>query len=166
MQKPLTRYAFIDHQNLHLGTKSLGWKKLDFRRFRTYLKEKYGVQHAYTFVGFIPTNQTLYTKLQEAGFVVIFKPILPPRNGVRPKGNCDAELVLQAMIEYSKYEKAVIVTSDGDFYCLVKYLYHNGKLETVLSPNVRNCSSLLRRAARERIAYLDDKLRPKLEYVK
>lgn len=49
--------------------------------------------------------------------------------GGKPKGNVDAELVLQAMIDYRDYERAVIVTSDGDFACLVRYLYEEGKLE-------------------------------------
>jgi hypothetical protein len=40
--KPIV-YAFIDSQNLNLGTQSAGWK-LDFRKFRLYLKNKYGVQ--------------------------------------------------------------------------------------------------------------------------
>ena len=52
----------------------------------------------------------------------------------------DAELVLQAMIEYPHYERAVIVTGDGDFGCLVRYLYERQKLERVLSPNRRQCS--------------------------
>ena len=54
-------------------------------------------------------------------FFVSFKPTLEYKDGTT-KGNCDAELVLQAMIEYLNYDKAVIVTGDGDFYCLVKYL--------------------------------------------
>lgn len=53
--------------------------------------------------------------------------------GGKPKGNVDAELVLQAMIDYRDYERAVIVTSDGDFACLVRYLYEEGKLERVLT---------------------------------
>ena len=32
-------FSFIDSQNLNLGVQSLGWK-LDFRRFRIYLKQK------------------------------------------------------------------------------------------------------------------------------
>ena len=60
-------YAFIDSQNLNLGIKKLGWK-LDHRKFRVYLKEKYGVKNAYIFVGFMALNQKLYDSLQEAGF--------------------------------------------------------------------------------------------------
>ena len=36
-------YAFIDSQNLNLSILSLGWK-LDFQRFRVYLRDKYHVQ--------------------------------------------------------------------------------------------------------------------------
>ena len=84
-------------------------------------------------------------------------------SGGKPKGNVDAELVLQAMIDYRDYERAVIVTSDGDFACLVRYLYGEGKLERVLSPNRKGCSVLLKRAARERVDFLED-ARRKLEY--
>src|SRR3989338_10472537 len=114
-------FAFIDSNNLNLGMKDLGWK-LDYKKFRIYLKEKYDVIKAYLFLGYIPGNEVMYTFLQEAGFVVIFKPVILGKDGNR-KGNVDAELVLHTMIEYSNFDKAVIVSSDGDFYCLVKYLY-------------------------------------------
>ena len=60
------------------------------------------------------------------------------------KGNVDAELVLHTMIEYPNYEKAVIVSGDGDFYCLVEYLEKNMKLGKIIVPN-RQYSSLLRK---------------------
>ena len=67
------------------------------------------------------------------------------------------------MIEYPNYERAVIVTSDGDFGCLVRYLYDQGKLERVLSPNRKGCSVLLKRAGRERVDFVEG-LRGRLEY--
>ena len=154
-------YAFVDGQNLYLAIKELGWK-LDYQRFRVYLKEKYSVTTAYMFTGFLLTNQSLYKSLQMAGFVLIFKPILEVEGEVI-KGNCDAEMVLQAMIDYKRYDKAVIVTGDGDFYCLVKYLAEKGKLRRVLAPSTGNCSSLLRKAAESNIAFVSD-LIGKLEY--
>lgn len=161
MAKALRNFAFIDSQNIHLGVHALGWK-LDWRRFRIYLKEKYGVARAYVFIGYIPENQQLYTALQQADYLLVFKPVLQKKTG-KPKGNVDADLVLRAMIEYARYEKAVVVTGDGDFYSLVEYLYQKGKLETVLSPSSERCSALLKKAARERINFFD-KLRSKLEY--
>lgn len=156
-------YAFIDSQNLNLGIKSLGWR-LDFKRFKTYLEEKYNVSTAYLFIGFVPANQDLYSSLQKAGYVLIFKPTLPDKDG-HIKGNIDADLVLQAMIDYKNYDKAIIITSDGDFYSLAKYLYEHHKLRFVMSPYVRTCSILLKRSTREKIVFMDN-LRKKIEYKK
>ena len=99
-------YAFIDSQNVHLGIQESGWR-LDFKKFRTYLQEKHGVTKAYLFIGYVPENQGMYTSLQNFGYVLVFKPTLKHQDG-SVKGNCDAELVLQAMIEYGNYDKAVI----------------------------------------------------------
>src|SRR3989344_4233429 len=161
--KKSTVYAFIDSQNLNLGVKSLGWN-LDFKRFRRDLKEKYSVSTAYLFIGYVSTNQDLYSSLQKAGYVLIFKPVLPDQDG-NIKGNVDADLVLQAMIDYSNYNKAIIVTSDGDFYSLAKYLYEHDKLLCVMSPYVKTCSALLKKSAKEKIVFMDN-LRRKLEYKK
>ncbi len=49
-------YAFIDSQNVNLSIKELGWS-LDFKKFRVYLHEKYGVTKAYLFIGYVPENQ-------------------------------------------------------------------------------------------------------------
>ncbi len=156
-------YAFIDGQNLNLGIRELGWH-LDFKRFRVYLREKYCVETAYYFIGYLEENRNLYKFLQEAGYILVFKPIVKDSDG-KAKGNIDADLVLQAMIDFTKYEKAVIVTSDGDFYCLVNYLYNRDKLRIVLSPNRKKCSALLKKTAKERLFFMNN-LRRKLEYKK
>jgi uncharacterized LabA/DUF88 family protein len=135
-------FAFIDSQNLHLAIRAQGWS-LDFNRFRVYLRDKYAVEKAFLFIGYIPGNQALYNDLQSAGFNCIFKPNLQYKDGTT-KGNCDAELVLWSMIELGNYEKAVIVTGDGDFYCLVDYLLNKNKLEAVLIPDQHRFSGLLK----------------------
>lgn len=163
MKKPLNNFAFIDSQNLNLGVKKLGWK-LDYYRFRVYLEEKYGISKAYLFIGYMPEYKQLYRLLYRAGFKLVFKPIIKDRFGM-VKGNVDAELVLQTMIDYNRFNTAIIVSSDGDFYCLVKYLHQNNKLNLVLSPDINNCSILLKKAAKDRIIFID-KLRSKLEYKK
>ena len=161
MNKQENNFAFIDSQNVNLGIQSLGWK-LNWRKFRIYLKEKYNVVVAYLFIGYMPQNQGLYSSLQKDGFVLIFKPVIPDKNG-DVKGNVDADLVLQVMIDYQNYNKAVIVSSDGDFYSLVRYLYEHNKLEKVMSPYVKTCSSLLKKSSKEKIIFMDN-LRKKLEY--
>lgn len=150
----MKNYAFIDAQNLYYGMKSLGWK-LDYKRFRVYLKEKYKVEVAYLFMGEIPEYRYLYRDLRKAGYEIIFKEIAKADDG-KIKGNVDGEMILQAMIDYSNYQKAVIISSDGDFGCLVKYLYKTNKLETVISPCIDTCSMLLKKNAKERIAFLQE----------
>lgn len=154
MTKKINNYAFIDSQNVYQGTKrDLGWI-IDWKRFRTYLKHKYRVTKAYLFIGFLPEHNDIYDELQQAGFILKFKPVLPNgADGV--KENVDADMVLQVMIDYQNYDKAIIVSSDGDFYSLARYLYNNEKLEAVLSPHRRSCSSLLRKSAREKVRYMD-----------
>ena len=154
-------YAFIDSQNLNLGTRDIGWK-LDYTKFRIFLAEKYQVKKAYIFIGFIEANQELYDRLHRSGFDLKFKPTMPDSHG-KNKGNVDADLVLQTMIDLSLYDKAVIVSSDGDFYSLVNYLFAQDKLEAVISPDVKKCSSLLKQSARDKIWFLNE-LREILEY--
>lgn len=143
-KKKQTIYAFIDSQNLNLAIQDCGWK-LDFARFRVYLKDKYKVKKAFLFIGYVIGNEALYTSLQKAGYIVIFKPTLAIKKGKKVfiKGNVDAELVLHAMIEYSKYDKAIIVSGDGDFHCLVEHLEEKGKLGRILIPNRQKYSKLL-----------------------
>jgi len=143
MENKLENYAFIDSQNLYLSIKTQGWK-IDFSKFRIYLKDKFKVEKAYLFMGYIEGNQQMYKKFQEAGYIVIFKPALVYKDGTT-KGNCDAELVLHSMIEFNNYKKAVIVSGDGDFYCLTKYLRDNKKLEAIIIPNQNRYSALLKK---------------------
>ena len=156
-------YAFIDSQNVNLAIRDQGWS-LDFGRFRVYLADKYGVSKAFLFIGYLATNQDLYTALQKQGYILVFKPTLQLADG-RIKGNVDAELVLHAMIEYPNYDKAVIVTGDGDFHCLVKYLKSRGKLGKLIIPNETKFSSLLREFVPKNVDYMNN-LKGKLGHKK
>ena len=158
-------YAFIDSQNLYLGVKSQGWK-IDYGRFFVYLKDKYKVDKAFLFIGYLAGNEALYTMMQKAGFILIFKPTLEVKkdNNVIIKGNVDAELVLHTMIEYQRFNQAVIVSGDGDFHCLVEYLDQNHKLLKLMVPNKHGFSRLLRKF-RQYVVYIQD-LREKISLKK
>jgi uncharacterized LabA/DUF88 family protein len=162
MLKSNNNYAFIDSQNLNLSIRSQNWL-LDFERFRGYLTDKYGISKAFLFIGYIYEKQDLYISLQKSGYILIFKPTLRLPDGT-VKGNVDAELVLHAMIELNNYDKALIATGDGDFYCLVDYLKKNDKLLKLMIPNRQQFSSLFRKMISD-IVFMND-LRNKLEYVK
>ena len=154
-------YAFIDGQNLYLGIKALGWY-LDYRKFRRYLREKYGIQKAYLFIGYIKANEPLYQKLELADFVLVFKPITRAGSG-KVKGNIDADLVVKTMAELDHYDKALIVSGDGDFYSLSGYLNTIGKLKAIIAPNQDGCSRLLREIACGKMRFMTE-FGPALEF--
>ncbi len=157
--------AFIDSNNLYQAMHALGWR-LDNAKFRKFLREKYDVQKAYMCIGYMPQNQAMYTKFQQQDYILVFKPVLTLKDGTT-KGNCDADLVLRAMVEYPNYDKAVIVSGDGDYYSLVDHLKSKDKLEQLLIPDERRYSALLKKVNNEHLKYISfiSSLRKKLEYV-
>lgn len=141
-----TTIASIDGANLHKGVASQSWK-LDYKKFRSWIRQKFGVTEACVFIGLIPSNAALYTALQNEGYKLFFKEITYDGTG-RVKGNCDADLVLQAVRDmYEKKPKsAVLVTSDGDYAPLVRLWIEKGVPCTIVSPSpVTKCSILLKR---------------------
>jgi len=161
MKNKQNNYAFIDSQNVNLSIRDQSWV-LDFKKLRIYLKDKYNINKAFLFIGFVNEYQDLYTSLQEFGYILVFKPTLKLPNG-KVKGNVDAELVLHTMIEMENYDRALIVTGDGDFHCLVKYLIKKNKLLKLMIPNRQDYSSLFRKMM-PHIVFMND-LRGKLAYL-
>jgi len=145
-------YAFIDSQNLNFGTSKdiyknhklvyKGWK-LDFKKFRRYLTDKFRVEKAFLFIGYLPENERMYKKLKSYGYELVFKPTVKDYSG-KVKGNVDAELVLHAAaIEYQNYDLAIVVSGDGDFHCLHEFLVKKNKLFRLIIPNRHSESSFL-----------------------
>ena len=122
MLKQENNFAYIDGANLYKAQKELGWK-LDYSRFRVWLSEKYSVSRAYIFIGLMPKYKDLYAYLQKCGFTLSVKEVTYDDLG-KPKGNCDADLVLQCVVDSyeNRFKKVVLVTSDGDYSSLVQFL--------------------------------------------
>jgi len=163
MKQAPNNYAFIDGANLYNGVKEQGWL-IDYKRLRKWLADKLDVQNAYLFIGLMPKNSDMYRSLQEAGYILIFKPTVTDPDG-RVKGNCDADMVLHIVSNTyeDKFDQAVLITSDGDFYSTVEFLKKRDKLKRLLSPSP-NCSILLKRLG-VGITYLHD-IKPLIEYKK
>jgi uncharacterized LabA/DUF88 family protein len=149
-------YAFIDSQNLNMGVSSnvvhnghkiySGWK-LDFKKFRRYLKDKFKVEEAFLFIGNLPGQESMYAYLQRCGYILVLKPTTSFKDkdgSIKVKGNVDTDLVLYAAAkEINNYDKAVIVSGDGDFLSLCEYLDENSKLGHIVIPNKHKFSQLL-----------------------
>jgi uncharacterized LabA/DUF88 family protein len=142
----LNNYAFIDCQNLWIN-KDRSWH-LDWAKFREYLRVECSVSRAYLFIGFVSGYQKMYQQMQEAGFILLFKPIQEINGKVIC--NIDTEMVLQTMIQINNFDKAVIVSGDGDFTCLVDHLRVIEKLELLILPD-HSYSATLEKTARERV---------------
>ncbi len=138
--------AFIDGQNLHLGiTRARPSWRINLQRFRVYLREKYNVDEAYYFLGCIDNDhEEIYNLIQRAGFILVFREHNPSMIG-KKKGNVDTDIVFSIMkkiADKEKLNKIVLVSGDGDYVKMVKYLISKNKLEKVLAPSHKSISSL------------------------
>ena len=158
--------AFIDGQNLYLGTKEKGWC-VDHAKLRTYLRDKYAVDEAYYFLGFVDVdNQDLYSNLQKAGFILEFREHSSALKG-KKKGNVDCDIVFSIMrklVKNEDFNKIILVSGDGDYKKMVDFLVKSEKFEKILFPNREFASSLYKKLGSEYFASLDQKeIKSKIE---
>ncbi len=153
--------AFIDGQNLHMGTskRSTDPWHIDLARFRVYLQQKYSVVKAYYFLGFVQNeNQDLYEKIQNAGFVLVFREHNPAMIG-KKKGNVDTDIIFQIMKKMYKKEnftKIVLVSGDGDYKKMIDFLIEEGRFEKILFPHRKFASSLYKKNGSQYYDFLDN----------
>lgn len=161
--------AFIDGQNLHLWTTSENWK-VDFQKFRVYLKEKFDVDEAYIFLWFINDEyQDMYRKIQKSWFILEFRDHNAHMAGSK-KWNVDVDIVFQIMhrlLEENDFDKIVLVTGDGDYIKMVKYLIEKWRLKKMLFPNSKYSSLYKTQLLRKLWLNLSlPDIRKKIEYKK
>lgn len=158
--KPQKNLAFIDGQNLYMGTAkrehSPWW--IDLKRFRVYLEQKYGVSKAYYFLGYVQeARQELYEEIQGAGFVLVFREHNTAMLG-KKKGNVDADIIFSIMKKLYKredFQKIFLVSGDGDYKMLVDFLIEEERFGKVLFPNKQFASSLYKKLGSEYFDYLE-----------
>jgi len=160
MQKE-KNYAFVDGQNLHMGTRKIeGSWKISLKKLRIFLKDKYQVEIAYYFLGCVmEENQDLYTKIQEAGFILVFREHNTSMVG-KKKGNVDADIVfsvMKKMYQKENFNKIVLVSGDGDYKRMVDFLIEEKRFKKILFPNRKFASSLYKKLGSEFFDYLDGK---------
>lgn len=150
--------AFIDGQNLHLGTTQNGWK-VDHNKLRVYLRDKYHITEAYYFLGYVSEEeQGLYSNLQKAGFIIVFK---EHGSGLlaKKKGNVDTDIVFEIMknlVDNKNLSKFLLVSGDGDYKKVVDYLLKKDKFKKILFPNKKFASSLYKGLGSESFDYMEN----------
>lgn len=153
--------AYIDGQNLRMGTLDTkpSWR-IDLQRFRVYLREKYHVDKAFYYMGYVIDGdkyQRLYEYIQESGFILVFREHNSAMIG-KKKGNVDSDIILDAMKRLylkEKFDQIVLVSGDGDYKGLVDFLIQQNKFSKVLFPNKKYASSLYKQLEPKHFDYLN-----------
>ena len=129
-------FAFIDAQNIAKGIENSGWK-IDWGAFRKWLAKHYNVSQAYMYIGYMAENRDLYLQLNNNGFNIDLKQTVKSNRDVSAgdiKGNVDVDLTIGAWREYDNYNKAIIISGDGDFTSLIQHLIDHKKLKKIIVP--------------------------------
>lgn len=159
MKTEQSNVAYIDGQNLYMATSKVSPKwDIDFVKFRRYLREKYHVETAYYFLGYVVDEfEALYTRVQEAGFILIFREHNSKMLSQK-KGNVDGDIIFHVMKRLYQKEisgRIVLVSNDGDYRQMVDFLIAEHKLCKILHPSKKYASSLYKKLGSEYYDYLD-----------
>ena len=162
MNQKDNNYAFIDGQNLIYNTarrSDAPWK-LDLKRFRVYLKEKYRIAVAYYFIGAYNAKYTkMYNAIREYGYEVIFREH-DGRSKSNKKGNVDTDIVfftMKKIADRERFGKILLVSDDGDYWRMVDYLIKKNKFEKLLAPSRKFISYLYKTKTKDTfVDYLDN----------
>ena len=158
LMKKQRNYTFIDGQNLHVSLLREEIR-INYGKLRRYLREKYQVEKVFSFIGYLKENEDIYKKLKKAGYILVFKKTTA--RGKDTKGNCDSNLIVQVVREWKNFEKAVIISGDGDFLPLLNYLQEHDKLLKIGIPTLKSRSFLLKKFRKE--SFFIENLRGKLK---
>lgn len=147
-------YIFIDLQNLHLSTKNQGFL-VDLKRLKIFLKDSYGINKFFIFIGFLESNKKFYNFIKKTGYEIIFKKTVSTQHSI--KGNCDVDLTLETMKQLKDFNRASFITGDGDFVSLFEYLDKINKLCIIIVPDKSKYSTLYKKGPlRKKIRFLND----------
>lgn len=161
-EKKENNYAFIDTQNIIRGVEILGWS-IDWQRFQIYLQNKYHITKTYLFLGYLKQNENTYQELRGMGFELIFKEVYEFNGKI--KANIDVELAMQVIIDVQNFDKAVVISADGDFHSLIKFLKEKDKFRMCIAVLPEKTSVLIKRITTGNIVFIKE-LKKKISILK
>ena len=142
MKRKIGCFAFVDASNIIYGAKAEGWY-IDQKKLIRYLKYKFSVKKAFFYYGKDSKNihkENFLKKLKQFGYILRVKEI--KRFGTRTKANCDVDLTMDMLLMIKEYHKAIVLTGDGDFAPLFKYLISKKKEIIIISSPKRTAKEL------------------------
>jgi len=163
-KSPNKTYVFIDVANLIYGAKRTGKWKVDYKKFTNYLRTRYNASEIFFYAGVSSLENNQYVWLKDIKITLRLKQVkkylrLPfKKNIICPKcsyaftkefnrlpeikANCDVDLTFDAMKFLSEYSTMILVSGDGDFYPLVKFLMEKGRKVLIIGESSSTAISL------------------------
>ncbi len=93
-----------------------------------------------------------YLKLKSFGYQLVLKPVKTYEDedghSIR-KANCDVDMSFHLMVNGHRFDRAVVLSGDGDFLPVLKYLRQSGRKVYVLARSPRTAKEIKRFAGNE-----------------
>lgn len=130
--------VFIDAANIIYCYKDTGWK-IDLKKLKKYFEEKCALAAIYYYSAYLEDNirqQSFLEMLSRKGFILRtkkIKKIIDDSGNVMLKGNCDTDIVVDAVSTLENYDTAVLMSGDSDFVSLANLLKGKNKKVVVIS---------------------------------
>ncbi len=136
--------VFVDVQNMYYSAINLYNSKVDFRRILndSVGKRKLVRAFAYVIKADIGEESSFFDALEDIGFEVRSKD-LQVFYGGHKKGDWDVGIAMDAVRMAPKLDTVVLVSGDGDFIDLVKYLQSQGCRVEVMAFGKSTSSKLI-----------------------
>jgi len=147
MKKKEIIYAFIDASNIIYGAKAEGWF-IDQKKLIQYLKNKFSVKKAFFYFGKDKKDkkkEKFLSRLRQFGYILRVKEI--KRFGKRIKANCDVDLTMDMLLKEKEYDRAIVLTGDGDFAPLFRHLIFEKKKEIIIVSSPKRTAKEIKRIA-------------------
>lgn len=136
------RYAFIDASNVYYAASREGWE-VDYKKLYSYLAGRYKVSKAFYFTGTTHNfkRASLYDTLLKVGYKLILV-LTRFIQGGQAKADVDSVMTFEMMRVLKEYDSAIIMTGDGDYYDVLKYLLKTKKDVRLISTTKSSASDL------------------------
>lgn len=143
--------VFIDAANIIHCYEDTKWK-IDLKKLKKYFESKCALVGIYYYSAYFEESagqKSLFEMLSRKGFILRVKKIrkiVAADGTITLKGNCDTDIVVDAVARMKEYDTAVIMSGDSDFVSLVNLLRGNGKKVIIVSTRWHVAKDLIQAA--------------------